>query len=81
MTRQQYEDYEWYLSHFDELFCAYGHCWVIICKKRVLGQYHTQRDAVCYARQIVLDGEFIVQECAQTIEETYINMFTPLLIV
>lgn len=74
----QYDDFEWFLSKRMELFQEYGHCFIAIKSKRILGVYNTFAEAVYATLATEEIGTFIVQEChgeANYCKDSIISMF------
>ena len=54
-------DFNWFLNHYDELYETYGHKFLVIKNKTILGAYDSVREAVDNTDEEL--GTFIVQEC------------------
>lgn len=61
----QEQDFEWFKQNYKELFQKYGHKYLAIKNKRVLGVYDSFALAVKTTRQTEKEGTFIVQECGE----------------
>ena len=59
----QHQDFEWFLSHYQDLFEEYGHTFLVIKNKKVLGAYDSYAQGVREAEKTEALGTFIVQEC------------------
>lgn len=59
----QEADYKWFLDHFSDLYQEYGHTFLAIKNKTIIGVYDTYADGVKNAMQKEPLGTFIVQEC------------------
>ena len=57
----QRSDFNWFLNHYDELYREYGHKFIVIKNKEVLGVYDSVREALDNTDEDL--GTFIVQEC------------------
>ena len=60
----QDQDYEWFLDHFEELFQKYGHKFLAIKNKAVIGVYDSYGQGVRETEKVEPLGTFIVQECS-----------------
>lgn len=58
------EDFLWFKENYDRLSEKYGHSFVAIKNKRVLGVYNTYGDGVRETAKNETLGTFIVQECS-----------------
>lgn len=54
-------DFNWFLNNYDELFKKYGHKFLVIKDKCVIGVYDDFRQAVDGTDET--PGTFIIQEC------------------
>ncbi len=55
------DDFNWFLQNYDDLYNQYGHKFLAVKNKKVLGAYNSVREAVdCINEE---PGTFIVQEC------------------
>lgn len=66
----QRSDFNWFLNNYDELFDKYGHSFLVIHDKEVLGAYDSVRQAIDSTN--LEDGAYIVQECNGN-ESAYTN--------
>lgn len=57
------EDFQWFLSQYDNLFQRYGHKYFVIQNKKILGVYEDQSQALKSTMNDYVLGSFIVQEC------------------
>lgn len=55
------KDFNWFLNNYDALFKQYGHKYLVIKNKKVLGAYDSVRQALDNTHEEL--GTFIVQEC------------------
>lgn len=56
-------DFDFFIAHYDEFFQKYGHKFIVIRLKEVIGIYDTEVDAVNETSKKYPIGTFIVQEC------------------
>ena len=73
----QDSDYKWFEENLGELYQRYGDAYVIIKNKTVLGSYRTFHKAVEIARETECPGTYIVQKCAEKIDDLYVYIYTP----
>lgn len=66
----QRTDFNWFLNNYDELYNKYGHKFLVIKNKTVLGAYDNVRQALDATSEPI--GTFIVQECNGN-ESAYTN--------
>jgi len=59
----QDRDFEWFLENYDDIYKKYGHSFVSIKNKKILGAYSSVRKAVDATEKHEKLGTFIVQEC------------------
>lgn len=59
----QERDYEWFLSHYSELYKEYGFSYLAIKNKKVLGSYPSYADGVNVTSKTEPIGSFIIQLC------------------
>lgn len=57
------DDFKWFIDNYNELYQQYGHSYLAIKNKTVLGSYKTVVDAVNETSESEEPGTFIVQEC------------------
>ena len=55
------QDFNWFLNNYDKLYEKYGHKFLVIKDKQILGSYDSMREAVDNTNEVV--GTYIVQEC------------------
>lgn len=60
---ERQQDFDFFISHYDEFFQKYGHKFIVIRLKEVIGIYDTEVDAVNETSKKYPIGTFIVQEC------------------
>ena len=59
----QDRDFSWFIEHYQELYTEYGHKFLAIKNKVVLGVYDSMIDGVKATAKTEPLGTFIVQEC------------------
>ena len=59
----QERDFQWFVDHQPDLFKQYGHSFIAIKNRTVLGAYPSYADAVKATQRHETLGTFIVQEC------------------
>ena len=59
----QLDDYRWFINNYDKMFKQYGHKFLVIKNKKVLGSYDSYADGVYNTVPTEELGTFIVQEC------------------
>lgn len=57
------EDFKWFVEHYDELFRKYGHSFLAIQDRTVIGVYESYAQGVKETAKTHKLGTFIVQEC------------------
>ena len=55
------KDFNWFLNNYDDLYRRYGHKFLVIKNKHILGAYDSVREALDNTNE--MPGTFIVQEC------------------
>ena len=60
------ENYEWFVSQYDELSRIYGDSFIVIKNKSVLNSYASYAEAVIETQKTEPLGTFIVQECRES---------------
>ncbi len=73
--KERKEDFDFFLEHYQELFEKYGHCFISIKNKTIIGVFHTEKEAIDITSSEYELGEFIVQECNGD-ESGYTNYIT-----
>ena len=68
-------DFEWFKENMPSLYEMYGHCFLAIKDKRVIGAYGKYADAVRETAKTEPMGSFIVQECGED-ENVYTNFIS-----
>ena len=58
------QDFNWFVSNYDDLFNIYGHKFLAIKDKRVLGVFDNMTDGITETSKTEVLGSFIVQECS-----------------
>lgn len=66
-TKAQLEDFKWFVGEMPELFRQYGHCFLAIKNRQVLGTYQSYGEAVDSTASSEDFGTFIVQECGKSV--------------
>lgn len=61
--KERNADFEFFLEHYDEFFRTYGHKFIVIRNRKILGVYEDAISAVDITSQTYPLGTFIVQEC------------------
>lgn len=64
LTKQQKEDFQFFVEHRPELFEKYGECVLVIANREVLGSYKQYPVAVRETLKEHDFGTFIVQRCS-----------------
>ena len=64
------KDFNWFLNNYQNLFKEYGHQFLVIKDKKVLGHYDNVRQAIDNTTEE--PGTYIVQECNGN-ESAYTN--------
>lgn len=57
------DDFKWFVENYDNLYQKYGHKFIAIKDKQVLGAYDSVIEAIDVTAQKYSVGTFIVQEC------------------
>jgi hypothetical protein len=60
---KQKQDYKYFWRNMEKLYKEYGHRFLVIKNKGVLGAYDTFREALDNASKTEKIGTFLVQEC------------------
>ena len=58
------QDFEWFVSNYDELFKKYGHKFLAIKNEQILGSYDDAKEAINETSKTEELGTFIIQECS-----------------
>lgn len=61
--RERKSDFEYFIAHYQELYEKYGHKFIAIKNKTVLGVYDTEIAAIDDISKQYPLGTFIIQEC------------------
>ena len=69
------QDFEFFLEKYQEIYQKYGECFVVIKNKKILGVFHTEKEAIDITSSEFEFGEFIVQKCNGD-ETGYTNYIT-----
>ena len=60
------EDFKWFLKEYNNLFKRYGHKFLAIKDKAILGAYNEFAEAIHTTAKTYEIGTFIIQECDGT---------------
>jgi hypothetical protein len=63
MIYMQETDYKWFVENYNDLFKKYGHSYLAIKNKEVIGEYDNFSTAVHETTKTHELGTFIVQHC------------------
>lgn len=66
----QRSDFNWFLNNYDDIYKQYGHKFIVIKDKQILGAYDSAREAIDNTSEEM--GTYIVQECNGN-ESAYTN--------
>lgn len=61
--KERKNDFEYFISHYQEIFDKYGHKFIAIKNNTILGSFDTELDAINEVSKKYPLGTFIVQEC------------------
>jgi hypothetical protein len=70
----QDQDFEYFLQNMESLYGKYGHKFIAIKNKNILGSYDTFNGAVDETLKNESVGSFIIQECFKNQQEA-VNQF------
>lgn len=56
-------DFQYFINHYQELYNKYGHKFIAIKNKKILGSFNSELDAINEVSKDYPLGSFIVQEC------------------
>lgn len=56
-------DFNYFVENYQKLYEQYGHKYLVIQNKTVIGSYDTEIDAINKTSEVYPLGTFIVQEC------------------
>ena len=56
-------DFDFFLSHYEEYYKKYGHCYIAIRFNEILGVYKSIQEAIDILSNQYELGEYIIQEC------------------
>ena len=65
---EQMNDYQWFLDHLEVLYQEFGHRFLAIKDREVIGNYATYAEGVKKTAEKENLGSFIVQECTSNVE-------------
>ena len=70
-------DFSYFIDNYEHFYRMYGHKFIVIQKKSVLGAYNTMKEALNVTIRNHKKGTFIIQECNgnETGYTTYIFHF------
>lgn len=57
------KDFDFFIEHYQKFYEQYGHKFIVIRNKQILGSYDTELDAINQTSKTYPLGSFIVQEC------------------
>jgi len=60
---QRKSDFDYFIENYQKLYQKYGHKFIVIKDKNILGSYDTELDAINETSKTLPLGSFIVQEC------------------
>lgn len=61
--QERKEDFKYFLSNYNDIYKKYGHCFVAVKNKEIIGVFHDEESAIESTSSLYKLGEFIVQEC------------------
>ncbi len=61
-SKEQREDFQFFLDNYNEYYKKYGHSFIAIKDKKVVGVYHSYSEGVEETKKSEPMGTFIVQE-------------------
>lgn len=61
----QESDFLWFVENMKDLFMKYGHSFLAIKNKKVLGSYSSYAEGVHETEKTEQIGTFIIQKCGQ----------------
>ena len=73
------EDFNWFKENYESFYKKYGHCFVAVKNKQVLGIFHNMDEGIEAISKKEPLGSFIVQECNGK-ETGYTNFIASLFI-
>ena len=73
----QEQDFLWFVNNYQSLFAKYGHKFLAIKNKSVLGTFDSTIDGVLKISESEPLGTFIVQECSGDISAYTAYISTP----
>ena len=59
--KNRLEDFNYFLKNYDEIYKQYGHTFVVIKNKNVIGVYNNVAEALKNTKEPI--GSYILQEC------------------
>lgn len=61
--KERMDDFKYFVDNYNDIFDKYGHKFVVIKSKEILGVYDTETEALNVTSNTYPVGTFIVQEC------------------
>lgn len=62
-NKDRNEDFDYFLQNYHEFFQRYGHKFLAIQYKKILGSFDSVTEAIEFLSQNYQTGTYIVQEC------------------
>ena len=56
-------NFKWFKNNYESIFSMYGHTFVAIIGKKIIGNYTSYKEAIETTSKLFPLGSFIVQEC------------------
>lgn len=72
--QDRYDDFEYFVDNYDELFKQYGYCYLAIKNKNILGSFSSLSDAINELSPIHPLGTYILQECSGSRDSYIVHM-------
>lgn len=70
------KNYEYFISHFDELYLKFPEKYIVIKNQSILGAYDSFNDAYTITISTEELGTFLIQECTKNTEKSINNFFS-----
>ncbi len=61
--KERRSDFDYFIKHYQELYDKYGHKFIAVRNREILGSFDTELDAINEVSKEYPLGTFIVQEC------------------
>lgn len=61
--KERAADFNYFIDHYDELYKKYGHKFIVLRNREILGAYDSTMDAINATADTYPVGSYIVQEC------------------